>query len=284
MYLSQKEIDEFLNLYQGLLLYARTKKRASNKLSQDNIIPRKEWDKLRDIVVDNRSIIDEYINDNPYNLKDEELRIIRQWKNGICSNFFITKFEKEYTHMYDNESGKSYGILSLNDPICQFIKYTPSYVRTFLLPFKGRIVYDGLLNTNNVIFTGSTSKSIMSMYKKSIAKYGLITSFDQKINETSDEDLLKFYLKTKGSIEMFYDEIEDIIVKNPSLEYIFQKEVGRIHSRKIKSKLKSNGVKGSFAVLTDTIVASASNKNDLEDRISEVVPEERRSWIYVFKI
>ena len=284
MYLSQKEIDEFLNLYQGLLLYARNKKRAPNNLSPDTLIPKKEWNKLRDIVVDNRSIIDEYINDNPYNLKDGELRIIRQWKNGICSNFFVTKFEKEYTHLYDNESGKSYGILSLNDPICQFIKYTPSYVRTFLLPFKGRIVYDGLLNTNNVFFSGSTSKSIMSMYKKSIAKYGLITSFDQEINETSDEDLLKFYIKTKDSIEMFYDEIEDIIVKNPSLEYIFQKEIGRIHSRKIKSKLKSNGVKGFFAVLTDTIVASASNKKDLEDRLSEVVPEEKRSWIYIFNI
>lgn len=284
MDLSQKEIDEFLNLYQGLLLYARNKKRASNKVSSDNLIPKKDWSKLRDIVVDNRSIIDEYIQDNPYNLKDRELSIVRQWKNGICSNFFITKFEKEYTHMYDNESGKSYGVLSLNDPIYKFINYTPSYVRTFLLPFKGRVVYDGLLNTNNVFFSGSTSKSIMSMYKKSIAKYGLITSFDQKINETSDEDLLKFYLKTKDSAEMFYDEIEDIIVKNPSLEYIFHKEIGRIHSRKIKSKLKSNGVKGSFAVLTETIVASASNKADLKKRIEEVVPNEKRDWIYVFNI
>ncbi|MCC7572379.1 MAG: hypothetical protein KO464_03215 [Candidatus Methanofastidiosum sp.] len=284
MELSQKEIDQFLKLYQGLLIYVEKKKRESKKDSSRKVIMKKEWVELRDIVLDNRGIIDEYIDDNPYNFKNEELKIVRQWKNGICSNFFIIKFEKEYTHMYDNESGKSYGVLSLNDPICEFIEYTPSYVRTFLLPFKGKIVYDGLLNTDNVFFYGSTSKSIMSMYKKSIAKYGLITSFDQEMKESSDEELLKFYLKTKDNVGMFYEEIEDIMAKNPSLEYIFQKEIGRINSRKIKSSLKSNGAKGYFAVLIDTVVSSASNKSDLNKRIEEVIPNEKRDWIYVFNI
>ncbi|KYC52616.1 MAG: hypothetical protein AMQ74_00683 [Candidatus Methanofastidiosum methylothiophilum] len=284
MKLSQEEIDQFIRLYKSLLIYAKQKNKGFNKLSKEKRMYKDEWLNLRDILANNMTIIDEYINENPYNLKSEELNIIKQWKNGIYSNFFIIEYENEYTVMYDNQSGKSYAVMSLNDPISEFIEYIPSYVRTFLLPFKGKIVYDGLINTDNVIFVGSTLKSIMSMYKKSIAKYGLIKSFDEKINEHSDEELLKFYLKTKSNLDNYYDEIEDIIVKNPSLEYIFHKEIGRINSRKIKSKLKDNGVKGFFAILTDTVVASASNKSDLNKRIEEVVPNEKRNWIHIFNI
>ena len=52
----------------------------------------------------------------------------------------------------------AYGVVALFDPFEAVIgPYLPRMIKTTLLPFKGRIVYDGLVTGYNVTFGGGIS-------------------------------------------------------------------------------------------------------------------------------
>ena len=55
---------------------------------------------------------------------------------------------------------KAYGVLGLADPPEKIIgPYLPRLITTVLLPFKGKIIYDGLLVVHNISFGGGGSRS-----------------------------------------------------------------------------------------------------------------------------
>ena len=287
MKLTEKEINQFYNLYKALLLYVNKKNSILSKIVSEGFLFEKA-EKVRNYLVKNISIIDQYVAENPDHLNKEELKIISSFKYGLCGDFFILKHDKVCTYLYDPENKKSYGIDPLDEDLENFVfdeLSGPVLVNMFLLPFKKRIIFDGILLFPKIFFGKNYERELKAKYEEAILKHGLITSFDySESREVNEEELLRFYLKNDTNREIFFDNVMEIIEKNPSLEYILFSDTSKRHSRKIKSSLKKNEAKGYFAVLFDSVVASASNKNDLEYRIAEVLPKNKRDWIYVFKI
>ncbi|KYC45945.1 MAG: hypothetical protein APG12_00490 [Candidatus Methanofastidiosum methylothiophilum] len=287
MQLTEDEIVNFYNIYKSLLVYVNKKKSIILKIVPEGFLF-ENAQKVRDYLIKNMSIIDQYVTENPDHLSKEELKIVSSFKYGIYGNFFIVKHDKEYTYIFDPENKKSYGIDPLDGELEDLVLdgYSgPVLVNMFLLPFKKKIIFDGILLYKNIYFGKNYERELKAKYEEAILKYGLITSFDySKSREVSEEELLRFYLKNDTNRDMFFDNVMEILEKNPSLGYILYSDESKRHSRKIKSSLKKNGARGYFAVLFDSVVASASNKNDLEGRISEVLQNNKRDWIYIFKI
>jgi hypothetical protein len=54
----------------------------------------------------------------------------------------------------------------------------PAYVKTVLLPFKGRIIYDGLLEGHSIFFGSGISTSVKNRYRIAKQKGEIIESLD----------------------------------------------------------------------------------------------------------
>ena len=71
----------------------------------------------------------------------------------------------------------AYGVVALFDPFEAVVgPYLPRMIKTTLLPFKGRIVYDGLVTGYNVTFGGGIKRRLNEDYKEAKALHGIITS------------------------------------------------------------------------------------------------------------
>ena len=90
-------------------------------------------------------LIDAFVSENPFRLSEDELEIVRSWKDLVAGEFYVYRCLKKYTvFLTTGEPVVAYGVLSLTDSFEDLIGHRlPHLCKTVLLPFKGRIVYDG---------------------------------------------------------------------------------------------------------------------------------------------
>lgn len=134
--------------------------------------------KLRDAVYSNPEIIDAFVGENPFGFSGDELDIVAGWKNYIAGDFFIERILKKYAILMRDE--KVYGVLSLTEPIDYVLggRPLPVYVKTVLLPFKGKIIYDGLLQSYKIYFGSGISGGRATQYRAAKAQGKIIESLD----------------------------------------------------------------------------------------------------------
>ncbi|MDR2713308.1 MAG: DUF6398 domain-containing protein [Clostridiales bacterium] len=78
---------------------------------------------------------------------------------------------------YD-DTKKLYGVCGISDPIKETLPDNiPFIVETVLLPFRGKIIYDGLFFTFNVSFGKNIRESVRVSYNEAKEKTGIIESF-----------------------------------------------------------------------------------------------------------
>lgn len=289
MRLGKNDIEEFFKLHKSLMLYVNNKKHLIKGFSSISDLQEAQLNKigeLRTMMVKDPTLIDSFLRENPFEFNDKELKTIESWKEGIFDTYFIVKYEKDIAIFYHSETRKCYEVLSLNDQLEDMIgPYVPRVVKTWLIPFKDRIIYDGLIAPYNIILGGSMGKNIQAEYKESIIKHGVLTSFNPKEEKSSsDEEILKFYMKSGPNRDRFWEEIETLRTKNPQLEALYHREHGKHFSRKLKTKLKDIKATGHFAIVDNVVVASASTKKELDARITEILPKEKIEWVHQFRI
>ncbi len=288
MGLEKKEIEDFFKLHRHLMFFANTKKNLIKNISSIDDFKGpilEQIVKLRNYVVKNPELIDEFTSKNPFNLQEDELETIKGWKKGVHGMLFIVKYDGELTVFYHPETKKCYGALYLLDPIKDLVgSRLPVIVETWLIPYKGKIIYDSIIAPYNISMGRGMRNSVKSEYEESILRNGIITSFDStKEKTTSDSELLKFYMKSEANRERYWKEI-DRLSKKPELASIYNQEVGRIDSRYIKKMLKTGGVKnGWFGVFNGVVVASGRNKKELLENIENILPD-KKELVFVFKV
>jgi len=128
-----------------------------------------------------QELIDGFLQENPANLAPDELAIVSQWKNAVIGSFFIFKYLKQYTvFLDDREPPKAYGVIAVADPIQDLVgQNLPILTQAVLLPFKGKIIYDGLLSSFRVSFGPGVRKRLNETYKR-VKVNGIITSLPLK--------------------------------------------------------------------------------------------------------
>lgn len=134
---------------------------------------------IRDALFAQRELIDEFIQENPANLKADELRVVGSWKHAVVGKFYIFRHLAKYTVFLSSggSPNKAYGVLGLADPLEEVIgPYLPRLIETVLLPFNGKIIYDGLVSGFNITFGGGIKRMLNEEYKQAKEAFGIITS------------------------------------------------------------------------------------------------------------
>lgn len=186
-----------------------------------------------------------------------------------------------------SDDPKAYQVRGLKSVFGEMLPFIPIMAETILLPFKGEIVHSGIINTQNVYMGGGMLASFKEELQKAKSKYGLITSLGGQPAEKkdSDESLLRFYCGTAANRERYIEEIEEILKNNPGLTKVYWKETSKSNSRHIRKSLRNLGVnKGIwFAVFGNTVVASGKSKAEVESRLAEILPNEKKEFVYSMK-
>jgi hypothetical protein len=142
--------------------------------------------KVRNAFLNHTGLLSSFVEENPAHLDEEELDIVRSWRHLVAGKFYIFRELKKYTvFLSADEPPIAYGVLAASDPFEQLVgPYLPVLVETVLLPFKGRIVYDGLLNAYRIYFGPGVRRSLNESFKEAKARHGIVTSLPM-----SDEPL-----------------------------------------------------------------------------------------------
>jgi hypothetical protein len=291
MRLSEQEYIQYLDIHPRLIYYVGQKKKllpSTTSFEQFMDFPVEDKFPIRNALYDNIHLTNQYIKENDSILSEEDKDIIRDFKYFKRGTFYVVKMLKKHAHFLGDEF--VYGVTALSDPFQDLIGGVPIAVQAVLLPFRGKIIYDGILSGYPVYFGGGMKKSIKNNYDLAKGKYGIVTTlpeeFDKEQLADTAEKQLKVLMKTKSSREYNWYEIEQLLQDNPKLESVYTQEWGRINARAKKKQLKALGISNyHFAIYDDTIVASGASKAAVTATVKKLVKDaKQRSSIYYFKV
>jgi hypothetical protein len=184
MKLSEQDAELFFNLMWSLQSYVNLKLGILPEietLEAYKRLPSSQKLEVRDALYDNIELIDTYLVDNPHDLVENELEIIKSWKKFVRRDFFIERLLKKYAVFIGGD--KVYGVSALLEPLEDVLPHItlPYYAKAVLLPFKGEIIYDGLLQGYNVIFGSGIKFELKETYMAAKQNGQIIESFDPEI-------------------------------------------------------------------------------------------------------
>lgn len=190
MKLTEKEANLFYELMHSLQLFVNNKCKittSADTLKEYKMLPMKEQLLVRDAVFKDTSLIDCYVSKNPDQLDAEKLEIVQNWKEYLKDKFYIERYLKDYAVFIGDN--KVYGVLALLSDFDQMFHKSrlPICVETVLLPFRGKIIYDGLMQTYNIFFGGGIKRNLKETYMKAKQNNKIIFSLGQTTKMTSSK-------------------------------------------------------------------------------------------------
>lgn len=181
MKVSDKDAELFFDLMWGLQYFVNRKNKIHTHIkSLEEYIDCSTEVKMdvRTAFYSNITIIDSYVEENPQKLSTDKLEIVSAWKNFVQGDFYIERYLKRCAMFIENDT--VYGVLGLHQSVEDIIPRSrlPMYVKTVLLPFKGKIIYDGLFQVHNIFFGGGIKGNLKESYMKAKQNNRIIESFD----------------------------------------------------------------------------------------------------------
>src|SRR6266498_3766590 len=181
MQLSPDDAALFFKLMPALQVFANRKLqiiKGLENVEQYQKISNEQRVKLRNAFYEKPEIIDDFIQENPPGFSSDELSIVFGWKNFVTGDFFVDRILKKYAIFIGDN--KVYGVLALTEPFRYVLgrMALPAYIKTVLLPFKSKIIYDGLIEGYNVFFGHGIATSMSNTYRAAKQQGKIIESLD----------------------------------------------------------------------------------------------------------
>ncbi|MCB0063124.1 MAG: hypothetical protein KDE19_13460 [Caldilineaceae bacterium] len=179
MQLSKSDADLFFKLMWSLQHFVNQQlaiQPQADSLRAYQALPGADKMAVRDALYDHIELIDQYLAQNPQNFAAEELAIVESWKHFERGDFFIERLLKRYAIFIKGD--EVYGVLGLYDALDDMFpkNMLPLYVKAVLLPFKGQIIYDGLLKPYSIFFGGGIKGDLRETYMIAKQNGGIIES------------------------------------------------------------------------------------------------------------
>jgi len=182
MKLMTEEAELFFDLMWSLQFFINKELKIFTEIKtceEYSALPQQNKQVLREKIYEQPELIDKYVASNPDRLNDNHLSIVKQWKNFIKGDFYIERYLKNHAIFISDNN--VYGVLGLHDAFDHLfpINFLPIYVKTVLLPFQGRIVYDGLMQVYKVTFGVGIRRSLSETYMKAKQNNKIISTLEK---------------------------------------------------------------------------------------------------------
>lgn len=243
--------------------------------------------------VKNPKLLHNYIVANPDGLNNEDLAILESWKDFIYSDFWIVKnLAKHSLLLYSSPDKRNLvlAVVGLAVPFNYLTSTLPQRVAFFLLPYKGRITFDGIFSIYNISFGSSIRKTIVQNFDEIKLQSGIIESLPipaqtKPKNAAHYEEALCTYLKSEENHEYYQNEIVAILQKNPELYPVYHREIGKRQVRKTNKHLRDLGLlPGWFALLNGSVIASGSTETEARAAAKCILPQDKWDYPYYHQL
>ncbi|HID65320.1 MAG TPA: hypothetical protein EYP49_21595 [Anaerolineae bacterium] len=186
MKLPAADADLFFKLMWGLQFYVNQQRGILPDIDsvEDYVaLPMADKAQVRNALWENPALIDAYPAENPDGLSAEELEIIRKWKRFVAGTFYIFRYLKKHAIFISGEDAKVYGVLALYESLEDVLygRRLPVMVQAVLLPFKGKIIYDGMLSGYNIFFGRGIRSSLNEEYMAAKQNERIITTLEPEL-------------------------------------------------------------------------------------------------------
>jgi len=180
MKLSGDELQLFGKLYSGLMQFGLGEK-------ADTVREQRDQEALiaaRDSMFDNPRRITTFVKKNPLQFCPEELEIVSSWKQARLGLFYIARNLKDYTLFVESTekyepSGDIFGVVALDKPFTKIVQTPlPVLVRTVLLPFQGKIIFDGVMSFYQVDLGDDVRQMLDGICEYKMRRSGIIPSLE----------------------------------------------------------------------------------------------------------
>ena len=175
MVLSIEERKIFFKNWLKLLIFVNNKYNIINNFgtpkSPVGLIP-EELMKIRNKLWGNNFLINEYL--EKAKLKNEDKNIVSSWNKSIKGKYLFIKSLKKYSVFMDFENKKLYGVYGISSPIDEIVPYLPIMIKTVIIPFNGKIIFDSLIEMDNMSFGRNMRQSFNEEYIEIKKESGII--------------------------------------------------------------------------------------------------------------
>lgn len=291
MLLSHHDVERFYHILYALLAYTNRKLKIINNWRNPEdarVHTLREGAEIRNQFYEHPEVMRQFADENPFELPLDEIEIVRNWAHFVKGTFYVTKQLKDYAiFISEDKEPIAYGVTALTSTVDDTIDMDlPVMVQAVLLPFEGKIIYDSFLAPYRMSFGRGVRRTFDDAYQEAKCRHGVVTSlpFTPSEPKNADEEMLKHYLKSEENREMHWDDIQDILDRDPSLVATYHQEMGKTHARKLRRRLKDCGVRSAwFAILNGLIIASGTTEQEARGAAAGLVPDEKREHIHVFQ-
>lgn len=218
MKLSTTEVDLYFDLMWKLHWYTNKENKIVSSYKSPQVYSKQcsmeDKMQVRTYLFNNiESIVKSFTQANPFQLNDEQLSIIQSWQKYIQGKFFIERCLKNYTIFIEQETDSVYGVISLYESFAEMIDKSnlPVYVEAILLPFQGKIIYDGLLRSYPVFFGSGIKGELKQVYLEAKQNNQIITNLE------TERQSLAVKVETLTNVKDWNSEIQELIAKAKKL-------------------------------------------------------------------
>lgn len=174
MRLPEDDAKRFIDLYTNVL-------RWSARHTVDGPLegtPMARMTEIRDRLFAAPEVLELYVAQNPDDLSNDDLECVAAWRRFVHGRFVVERNLKRHTIFLDSERpATAYAALSLTEEIVDIVPPLPTIVCAALLPWRGRIVCDGLLRFENVQLGPRLRAELKDVYREAKAR-GVVKSLD----------------------------------------------------------------------------------------------------------
>ena len=145
MHLTDRQMDRFFDLLDGLIMFANTRLHLVDSLSLPIVGEEAEMKAayVCDTMWRHPGVVEEYVRLNPNGLRKADLDAIAAWKDALIGRFTLVRFERGRAILM-SEAGM-FAVAGLDDDPEKRLTQCPDMVIATLLPFEGVIISDGLM-------------------------------------------------------------------------------------------------------------------------------------------
>jgi len=182
MLLEPQDVELFFRLHRTLMVFVNQRlKVIPNKLATPEefaVLSPEVRLKVRDALNAKRDLIESFVDENPAHLSHSDIDIVRSWRHLVAGRFYVFRELKKYTvFLMTTDPAIAYGVLALSQPFEDLIgPDLPVMTQTVLLPFKDKIVYDGLMASYSISFGPGIRRSLNESFKEAKLRHGIVTS------------------------------------------------------------------------------------------------------------
>lgn len=286
---------EFLELEGQLLLYANDRfdvvpgidsYEAFKRLSTDEIQPIHDTLYREENAVE---VIEEFGRENPAGLSPAHLETIDSWLNYEAGQFFIVEHLDDGTVFLDPDEPRAYKVTGVYDSYAAVLpeEALPVAVTSVvLLPYDGQIVTNGMEEFD--MLAGMAMQMIKddpeTAYEEAKHRFGIAETLPPADEPTrSDAERLRFYTKNQDNRERFADEIETLKDETDELARVYHEQLGKANARRLGREFRDLGLEEAYVAIYDgQVVTTAPTEPQLEETLSEIMPDETVDHPYVY--